>query len=973
MYARMALITVALLLAHASAPVSAQTPTTGVLEGIVVGTSGEPLADVQVTLLPVTGGATRRAVTARSGTFQVLLLPPGQYDVLVERLGLQPVRYTGVPVRARRSVWVRARLAPAEGAVTAPVQVAFEGASGISLPGASEVIDATLLPIVQDRRFDPAEVLRLSSHGDPDLSMEGLPPAFTAVTVDGLALRTARHAAFEEGGLRALGHSLAGVQQAEIYGGPVGVQALGLGGGLLSLTTRAGGGDETGALTATGSVFGSDLPDDYRELRGAATASASLLGDSAQLRFFGSYAADQAERTRWLSPEDEVALLALADAGIDVAAGGVFDAEDTRLNLGGRFDWLLGENQTLGVTGLYATAEGTGFFGRDGLPSAASYAATDLLLGAHFNARFGQRFGASVQAGFSGSSRELEDSDAGASILVADARLALDDARYAPGETDRSDVQVQATGLMQVEEHLLEVGAGGLFTDHAIVQGVARTGEFLFGSAADVEAALGGFLRHAGPAPIADFTTQELYVFAQDRWTITPGLDLRTGGRFSSTSLPSEDIVPASEWLELTGLDNTALPDRTTGFAVSGGFEWNVQLQNRWLVRGDFTMQSGEIPPALLAEALTVDGRATTARFTGDVGGFPNAPTSESAFRLTLLDDEYEAPITTRASFGFAAAVTPATSLLFGGAFRRTTGLPVRTDLNLLPEPSAPPQYGRSIYGTLVQAGGVVAPEPGTGRRFEDYDVVSAIDADGTSTWWGVSVGAERRTGALDLFASYTFSGATDDLPGGFLPGPGLTTPISDLAPADWHDGTSDYDVPHRLGVGATMHLDALAGVEIGGAFTYASGRPYTPGFAAGIDANADGVFGNDPAFIDATLAGMEELLSDHDCLRENAGRFVERNACRAPARKALDLRLAATVLDGGIDVDVLVEALDLLADAAIGYDRVLYRIDPAGTAELDPTDGAVTLPLLVNPDFGEPLPTVLDPARLRVGLRMRF
>src|SRR5690606_20868271 len=149
----------------------------------------------------------------------------------------------------------------------------------------------------------------------------------------------------------------------------------------------------------------------------------------------------------------------------------------------------------------------------------------------------------------------------------------------------------------------------------------------------------------------------------------------------------------------------------------------------------------------------------------------------------------------------------------------------------------------------------------------------------------------------------------------------------------------SDFDVPHRVGVGAMLRLPMFPRVAVGGSFSYASGRPFTPGFAPGIDANGDGIFGNDPAFIDTGLEGMDALMTTWDCLRENAGRFVERNACRTSARKELDIRLEAAVLDGVVGVDLLVEALDFCGDAAFGYDRALYALDPDATADLDPGD----------------------------------
>src|SRR5690606_30255587 len=77
----------------------------------------------------------------------------------------------------------------------------------------------------------------------------------------------------------------------------------------------------------------------------------------------------------------------------------------------------------------------------------------------------------------------------------------------------------------------------------------------------------------------------------------------------------------------------------------------------------------------------------------------------------------------------------------------------------------------------------------------------------------------------------------------------------------DWADGRSDFDVPHRLAVGAELRLPILAGVSIAGVYRYQSGYPFTPGFRDGVDMNGDGSGRNDPAFVDNAIPGTDELV----------------------------------------------------------------------------------------------------------------
>src|SRR5690606_40537348 len=137
------------------------------------------------------------------------------------------------------------------------------------------------------------------------------------------------------------------------------------------------------------------------------------------------------------------------------------------------------------------------------------------------------------------------------------------------------------------------------------------------------------------------------------------------------------------------------------------------------------------------------------------------------------------------------------------------------------------------------------------------------------------------------------------------------------LAGDDWTDGRSDLDVPHRAVVAAEWSPVAEGAIRIGAIVHARSGAPFTARFRDGVDANADGDWTNDPAFVDASLPGMDVLLDEWDCLRSDAGRFAMRNACRAGWRYRLDLRAAVRPFTRGADdVTLRLDRVNVLGPA---------------------------------------------------------
>jgi len=340
---------------------------------------------------------------------------------------------------------------------------------------------------------------------------------------------------------------------------------------------------------------------------------------------------------------------------------------------------------------------------------------------------------------------------------------------------------------------------------------------------------------------------------------------------------------------------------------------------------------------------------------------------------LTLLGPKFRPPRTGRVSFNIRGALGGRTALQLGVTYRHTDFLPRRQDLNLIESPTGTDQYGRPVYGQLTQIGSLVAAQPGSNRRFSGFGPVSAINADGYSDYVGFTARLERPVGrVLRLMASYTHSRTKDNWLSALGGGVGTQlSPFPDsLAGADWADGTSSLDVPDRVAVGASLDFRVF---RISGVYTYRSGYPFTPGFAPGVDANGDGSYTNDPAYIDNNITGVSDLFGTWDCLRTQVGHFAERNSCRGPAVSGLDLRLVLGPMHLGYPVAIVVDALNLVEPNNALPDPALFLVDPNGTVTTDPATGNVNIPLVVNPNFGKPTYRLTPGRILRVGLRVNY
>jgi len=524
--------------------------------------------------------------------------------------------------------------------------------------------------------------------------------------------------------------------------------------------------------------------------------------------------------------------------------------------------------------------------------------------------------------------------------------------------------------------HRFKIGGGGGIRALRAEYLTGRSGTFIFGGVDQLGVADGAFAQTVGRPPLARFTGVEAGGFVQDRWHVAPGVSLLLGLRVDWEKVPTDKILPDSAWLARTALRTDTLQGTRMKWGPRAGFTWDVANRQRWFVQGGGGVYHGVVDGSAFGEGIATASGVEGRRGVGVLGRWPLPPDSTVAPvqgpRFAVVHPAVSAPRTSRATFGVSGILGGGAVLHLSMSYRHTDFLVRRHDLNLLPVPTARDQYGRPVYGTLVQSGAALTAAPGSNRRFSGFDAVTALDQDGYSDYVGFTAHVERRVGrGLTLSTGYTYSRTEDNWLGARGIPEQQVTPFPDsLGGRDWADGRSDFDVPHRFAFGAELDFGS---VRLAGFYGYRSGDPFTPGFRDGVDANADGSWRNDPAYVDDQVPGVPDLFSAWPCLREQVGRFADRNSCRGPTVQRLDLRLALGPFRLGYPIEVTVDALNVLDAEYADVDRALYLVDPAGSLTTDPASGVLTVPLVANPGFGRVIRRFGSGRALRLGIRVNY
>lgn len=962
----------------AAGPAAAQSIVSGTVSGTVEDALGNPIPGAAVLLRSTELGLARESTVDRQGRFSFRFVLPGLYEARVEALGYQPVLVQPLVVsKGEAATTFRVRLGEATPPVVALDTVDLSGtvpSRWRALGSRSEAEDIATLP---DRSQQAGSVALYSSLVDESLGTTGLPGETSVWYIDGIPFRSADHPGI-------LGERLGGsilprvaISDLVVLADGPDVEYTGTTGAYLAATSRAG--TAGGGPVEVGGAWSGDALWSSSRIEGDPPGLASFWGDAriavdlkpdTTALFLGGQFQRRQEAVAARAPTGVPAGL---DAELQAALTTPAMEEVTQLGATGRLDWWLSPTQRFLLRATAARQERS-FVGP--APPGPVYGsslegeATDFALGTSIITELRREITLEVRGGLSASDRTFGAPETDVpSTLLASSGLLLGQGWATPAQSTRLDIFVSPVVYWQLGQGTLKFGAQYALANHSMVHSPAPEGLFLGGDVNRLLDGTGAFFMTDGVE--TSFTTNQLSGFAQYGWEPAPGLRFTLGGRVDWEVTP-EETNTSLEWLDASGLASDAHPKRWVEAAGRTGIAWDLSGDGTTVFDAAVSIHSGDMSPAVLHQVYAGDGDTRADRYVGSGISWPagsvlgGTPTRTA---LTLLGPDAQPPRSSRFSAGLVQRLSEGFYVHLRGSFRRTDFLNRRRNLNLPLLPGTEDPNGRPVFGELVKQGALVTADPGSNRRFPELDDVWALDPDGWSESVGFTVGIEHR-GPVDLFASYTRSSTEDNWFGA-----ALGTPEAMLVPRlgegldGWEEGTSDFDVPDRLVAGVSVDLGVSTGASLAAFYRYSSGAPFTPGYRGGVDVNGDGSGWNDPAYIPDS-GSLGDLLSE-SCLSDAVGGFVERNSCRGPARQSLDARVTVGLGRlGGQRVQLRVDAFNLLETEGGLVDDALFLVDPDAPLST-PSDGTVTIPTLVNPDFGEVLFPDSPGRILRIGLRI--
>ena len=997
-------ITLGIALSAAPGRGTAQSLTSGSLRGTVQTADGAPVSGAAVTVESRGGIAIAALTTDRNGEFGVQLLSPGEFRVLVEQIGFQPIRTSGVVVTPGAATVVAITLERKPPPITSIVEVTNAGAraggaAGVLLSGSALSTFDRPLDLTGVGRLVPPLVTPGDGRDGLGLGAGGLAISHTRLFVDGVLETLLRHPGLPAEPPTTPVFSRQALNQVQFFGPAADLEWRGGPGSLVAVQSRSGGGRLT--LSPYATFSSAKLGQNKLDNPGDSTAtsfqlgavlSASIVPDTAHLLIEGAYQSlEQPTAAPWARDSTfyngapgSLRELVPSIGQTNFNAGlGPYAAPTVRGWKGGhgqaRLDWQLGASNRLQARLGFATWKETNpLLGADLFAgTGTSLKARDLSGAAGVTSSFSS-IANELRVGFNMARRQWRG-DAFPGTLLPGEGIGFGPGPAVPATFDLKRVDLSDALQHAIAKHRIKGGASLNLTSYQQDYRYGSRGLFYFGNLEQFASATATFFQVTGPNESAKFSSVAPGLFLEDTWSASPEMQIQLGLRYDTQVLPKNKITADTAWLNASGIENNSVPKYRGGISPRGSFLWNVQNRGVWIVRGSGGLYRGELDPSLFAEAMLFDGAATVKRGQGSFSNWPALPDAAAApstgKRLTLFAPTYRSPRTAKFDLGLARGIKGGTMFSLAGSYGHTDFLLRRENLNRIDAATRSTHEGRPLFGSLVQQGGLVAAAPASNQKFASFDLVSGLAPTGYVDHYEFTATLEHHSSrGLSLDASYTFGKTTDNLVGLREPDPAdQLDPFPSGLPggADWSSGRSDLDVPHRVAASAQYRTTGKTPVGIGARWRWRSGLPFTPGFRPGVDLNADGGGNNDPVFVDQ---GLESALAGNRC-SVLASDFAPRNSCREGSVQALDLRLSIglpVTISGGGALTFTVDAFNLVAGKTGIVDRAAVLIDPSRSLGTG-SNGQVNVPFVQNPNFGTLLSRRVESRLIRFGLRMEY
>jgi hypothetical protein len=1032
-------LALALLTGVAAAAGAQQGVTTGAIQGLVTGSDGSPAAGAPVAVRNVETGAQRLVLADDDGRYSAGFLPPGTYVVSTEFVTAAespPVR-----VNLGETVTVNLSLAAIEAEevlteVESEVDVAQGGVAQTVSEDQIEDLPAVGRDFTDFIQLSGLVGLQPEVGTGGQFSIGGARTTTTNVQLDGVGANNLFFGENRGSSRLPFSVSLESIKEFQVITNGYDVEYGNYNGGVVNAVTKGGTNELRGSafafhrnesLTAE-NVDGTE-PTEFNSTQFGGYVSGPIVEDRAH--FFLSLDGQQRDQpVEALTPEasgfsaDSIARLVqilesvygFPDAASQV---GTFEEAEDEIALFGRLDWQLSDRHRLTVRNNYTTFDNTNdrISPEEALTHGGGFEDRSNSLVGELQSSLGERAYNVFRFQWATEDRPRPGNNL---LPEFDVNLEANTDRaefFGDGIVFRNNLEEDTFQIVDNltwtrGDHTIKVGTNNSFIDITNLFHLNGNGEYRFRSLADLEArqpdTYSRLLLAGGPgdpiSPVAEYGISELAFYAQDEWRAADRLLVNLGVRWDTAVFGDE--APAFQPLvDALGLDVSVVPEDRNNFSPRASFTYDLAGDGSTVVRGGAGLFFGRLPYVLHGNVMQTSPPLLSIFCDSDDGNVPapdveffledptggNNPTAcvggdapSGRPQFTVWDEDLETPETWKVNVGYEQAVGPATSLGLDLIYSTTSSFNNVFDRNLRDpvfvlqaEGGRPVHVPQEDFNPVFGAGSDRLRDAGFDRVFFNTDEAEA------RSWNAVVQLTHRFTDRFRGQASYTFNWARDNSSfscctsqEGFddptAGNPNFIGDPGDEERGNW--GPSDFERRHVVVLNGTVDLPA--GFQVAAIYRGQDGTPWTP--VVDGDVNADGIDGNDRAFVGTDLtftsaeeaAQLQDLLVEFDCLQDQEGSIAERNSCRNPWWHRLDLRLQKefpTV--AGQSIVLLVDVFNLLNDdfeGVFGSSQNLLAAD-----DFDADAGEVVYD--VNEDFGERRALGFEPFQRQVQLGVRY
>jgi hypothetical protein len=899
LWACLALATLVLTL-----PVTAQTDvTTGRISGVVSGPDGSPLPGVTIEGRNVDTGFVVVDVSDERGSYRLLNLPTGSYNVSATLDGFATATVENYRLLLGSAPSINFDLQPSS--VTETITVT---ASEVPVVEVTNTAKSTTIQTEQIREIpiaarDFKNIVLLAPETRLDsergnLSLSGQRGINTNVTVDGVDFNNAFFGGTVGGaeGRAPLSISQESVKEFAVITNGASAEFGRSGGGFVNVVTKSGTNGLGGSLfyynqpqSMIADFANGVKPRDQEKEQFGGSLGGAMIQD--KLFYFVSY--DQQSRSQTIPISSSVLVPAIFARYPALASDPDYvQTQDGNVAFG-RLDFQATPSHRFMVRANFTDYEGVNGTS-DASTRTESYNGVEGLDTKAYVGSWSGQFGSSIlndlNVNFITEDTPREDKG----LNLPEIQLGgnrYGEVSFLPIESTTERKAVGDTLTYLVGNHVAK--AGFEYNDTSIDQ-VFRgnwRGVFIFNNQADLLAGRWSQYRQFGglggltssEAGRANFGQKETAIFFQDQWFVSSKITFSAGLRLESLDNPNAAVLNKNDRNANGSFKlNGEIPDADLTDQISPRLGMSWAPDSKTAVRASAGRFWSRTPGILLAQLYTSNGlRGTqfTANATRDAAGnviaAPTglAPGWGDAFTVTgveridftriatpsrlgvfTIDENYENGYTDRLTVGVERELMPNLAAAIDVTYAEGNQLQRLRDINR--------QYdGTTAVNGLPRYSSSVFPFPFYGTIIESV-------SDGSSEYLGITSTVRRRfTDNFTFYAALTYSEDKDD--------DSNERNFSGIQAEDYNDldlnwGWSARDQRWK-GVINGLWDTPWWGIGLSGSFRYTTGSPFNP--TTNVDQNNDGVNGTDRPTIN--------------------GEHLARNSFRQPDFYSIDLRLS--------------------------------------------------------------------------------